>query len=143
MPPTVSQLQRLTGLLVGVPPWQGMQLAGPAQIAFTPAFANLGSGQVAAQWRFWKLINEVEIIGAVSLAGALSNNFFIAPYRLPYAPASKQVISGLVLEGNSVAATGSPYVIIDNTGQLQFLNIPVTGTIATRASFHGWYSLDA
>lgn len=140
--PSLAQLQRLAGSNIGIPPWQGMPLAGPAQISFSPAFANAGGGLVAAQYRFWKLINSVELIGSVSLAGALSNNFFITPYRLPYAPATTQQIP-LVIEGNSVAAIGTPYLKIDNTGALEFQNIPTTGTIATKASFHGWYSLDA
>lgn len=139
--PSLAQLQRLAAAKIGIPPWIGMNLVNPAMFGATPAFANAGGGLVAAQYRTWELINEVEVIGTISLPGvsaANNNNAFILPYRLP-APLKVQQIP-MVAEGQSAALVTTPYLQIDQFGTPIFANLAAT---STRVSFHGWYSLDA
>lgn len=139
--PTITQLERISAADLGAPPWQPLPLAPPDVIGFNPSFANFGQGHVAAQYRFWELINEVELIGVITLPSSAPNNVIIFPFRVPQ-PASQQQIP-VSIEGNSVAPVTTPYLRIATTGDLQLFNIPTTGTVATKCSFHGWYSLDA
>lgn len=125
--------KRIVGAFIGMPPWLPINLStlGGVPVA----------GSCAPQWRFWPLLNSVELVGTLNVtgyAGGIGNGSFLSyPYRLPAPFHAAQI--PICCQGNTVAPTQSPYLQIDLSGNPQIFQAPNSTTIV---SFHGWYSLD-
>jgi hypothetical protein len=126
---TVTAGQRLTSALLGQPGWTAMTLIN--------SWSNAGSGLVQAQYRFWALANELEVIGCLSHASISGTSQFCSTFT-GNLPSSSQHGVGLVTGGTSV---GSSFVLLYNpTGVMELLAIPA-GT--TQVDFHASFPLDA
>lgn len=125
---TVVAGQKLTSELLGMPAWTAMSLIN--------SWSNTGGGKVDAQYRWWPLINELEVIGVVTHASISGNSQFCSTFA-SYLPAST-----LIDLAHEAVLSGQPTVEVsyDPTGVLQFIALP---SGSTRVAFHCWLSLDA
>lgn len=153
MPIPIRTLQRLTGAQIGIPPWQSIPFAAAGVDPVTGNASqnpvNLGNGTPAFQWRYWPVLNSVELVGSIGGplsalnggAGILGGTPVLgvgSPWRLPYPPAHTTQI-GVAFQG--MTAAGSNAINIDTTG---FMTWAFTGPAsAVSCSFHVFYSLDA
>ena len=126
---TVKGGQSLTSALLGVPTWTAGSLLN--------SWVNTGAGAVAFQYRKWRLLNEVEVIGDIS-SGTITNGTNIAS-GLP-APASLQQCNPVIDVSGTAAAPITPALQVDTSGNLK---VEALGSGTTRITFHFWYSLDA
>lgn len=146
----VRTLQRVRAAQIGIPPWQGIPFPPAAINAITgntdAGLVNLGNGTPAAQWRYWPLINSVEVIGSLggplsalnAGAGILGGTFPFGNWRCPYPPAHTTLI-GLAFQGNTAA--GSNAFQVDTTGLFTWANSGPASAVS--CSFHAFYSCDA
>ena len=127
---TVLAGQQLTAALLGVPPWSPMTLQN--------GWSNAGGSYVTAQYRYWPLLNEVEIIGRIG-GGTISAGTIIT--TLPYTPASVQELPLLIASGATALVNYyTPLINVLQNGNLQIYNVPTSTTVI---AFHDWISLDA
>jgi hypothetical protein len=118
----------------------GTWIAVSGGVGFTNSWSNTGAGVPNAQYRYWQLLNSVEVIGDVSHA---SNSGSSSPFTLPSAliPANQQIYPVyLVCTGGYANGTSPPLVTLTGSGQINIQGMPA-GT--TRVAFHCFFSLDA
>jgi hypothetical protein len=128
MPGTALAGQRVTAALAGIPPWTAMTLIN--------SWSNQGGGSVNAQYRFWPLLNELEVIGCVKHASITGTSQFCATFAT-FLPASSQRGIAREIALNPMVPVQLYYT---TAGVLQFNDLPAGSTIV---EFHHWFSLDA
>lgn len=129
MPGTVKAGQELTSTELGIPSWTALTLLA--------SWTNTGSSQVTAQWRYWPLINEIEVIGTIA-PGTITDGTTIASGLTP-TPASIQN-QPVQVQGNSAAPVQTPTLTLTQAGALEVFHLP---SGMNEMAFHLWYSLDA
>lgn len=129
MPGTALAGSEASSSKIGVPAWT----------ALTPqnGWTNVGSGQVNFQWRYWPLLNELEVIG--TLAPGTTTDATVIGGPLSPTPASIQN-QPIQVQGNSAAPVQSPTLTLVTSGNLQIFHMP---TGVNEIAFHVWFSVDA
>lgn len=129
MPGSAPAGRELTSNTLGVPGWSALSLGN--------GWTNTGGGQVTAQWRYWPLINEIEVIGTIT-PGTITDGTVIASGLTP-TPASIQN-QAVQVQGNSAAPVQTPTLTLVTSGALEVFHMP---SGMNEMAFHLWYSLDA
>ena len=122
-----STLELLILAQLAKPAWTGMTLAN--------SWSNL-AGNVAAQYRYWPLTNELEVIGCVAHASISGTSQFCSTFT-QYFPVSRQRGWAREIALNPMVPVQLYY---QTSGVMEFVDLP---TGATDVEFHHWFSLDA
>lgn len=153
MPLPFRQHQRIQAAQLGIPPWQAVPMPQGGINSLTGntqgPIINQGNGTPAFQWRYWPVLNAVELVG--SLGGPISSlNLGLgpaagspvlspaSPWRLPYPPATAQDFA-VICQGNTAGSPGSIHV--DTSGLLTW-NSSMPASVQV-ISFHVFIPLDA
>ena len=107
-----------------------------AAMTLINSWSNTGAGYPTAQYRYWPLTNELEVIGTVTHASISGTSQFCQTFT-QYLPAST-----IPAPCNEVVLTGQPPVqlLYTSAGVLEFVVLPAG---STRVFFHHCFPLDA